>query len=96
MDDCVKYSKQLAKQVGEQLKIPVFLYEFSATNNDRINLASIRSGEFDGMTEKLQLPEWKPDYGPQKQHESAGSIAIGARQLVVHEAFEIIRCVAGS
>jgi len=83
MDDCVKYSKQLAKLVGEQLKIPVFLYEFSAANNDRINLASIRSGEFEGMTEKLQLPEWKPDYGPGKPHVSAGVTAIGARNFLI-------------
>jgi len=83
MDDCVEYSKQLAKRVGEQLNIPVFLYEFSATNNDRLNLASIRRGEFEGMAEKLQLPKWKPDYGPEKPHVSAGVTAIGARSFLI-------------
>jgi len=83
MDDCVKYSTQLAKRVGEQLKIPIFLYEFSATNNDRINLATIRSGEFEGMTEKMRLPEWKPDYGPEKPHVTAGVTAIGARNFLI-------------
>lgn len=83
MDDCVKYSKQLAKRVGEQLKIPIFLYEFSAVNNDRINLASIRSGEFEGMTEKLLLPGWNPDYGPAKPHTTAGVTAIGARNFLI-------------
>ncbi len=83
MDDCVKYSKQLARRVGEELNIPVFLYEFSATSDDRINLANIRSGEFEGMAYKLKLPEWKPDYGPAKPHETAGVTAIGARNFLI-------------
>ena len=83
MDDCVTYSKILAKRVGEELNIPVFLYEFSATKNDRVNLANIRSGEFEGMAEKLKIPQWKPDYGPTKPHATAGVTAIGARNFLI-------------
>ena len=83
MYDCVIYSKQLAKRVGEELNIPVFLYEFSAANNDRMNLAIIRSGEFEGMADKLQMPQWKPDYGPAKPHATAGVAAIGARNFLI-------------
>ena len=83
MDDCIKYSKILAKRVGAELNIPVFLYEFSAATNDRINLANIRVGEFEGMADKLQLAQWKPDYGPGKPHETAGVTAIGARNFLI-------------
>ncbi len=83
MDDCVEYSKQLAKRVGDELNIPVFLYEFSAPTDDRINLANIRRGEFEGMADKLQIPQWKPDYGPAKPHATAGVTAIGARNFLI-------------
>ena len=61
MTDCILYSKLLAKKVGEELQIPVYLYEFSATSKNRINLASVRSGEFEGMSAKMKSNEWKPD-----------------------------------
>ena len=54
MEDCVKYSKLLGERVGEELKIPIFLYEYSASKPDRTNLATVRSGEFEGMVEKLK------------------------------------------
>lgn len=83
MDDCVLYSKQLAKLVGKELHIPVYLYEFSATSTNRQNLADVRSGEFEGMPEKLISAQWKPDYGPTKSHKSAGVTAIGARNFLI-------------
>ena len=83
MDDCIKYSNKLARQVGKELNIPVFLYEFSASSKVRKNLAVIRSGEFEGMAEKLKSVQWKPDYGPLKPHETAGVTAIGARNFLI-------------
>ncbi len=71
MDECVEYSKQLAKQVGKELKIPVFLYEFSATSKGRVNLAGVRSGEFEGMAKKIKSTQWRPDYGPVIPHRTA-------------------------
>ena len=83
MDDCVQYSHQLAERVGQELGISVFLYEYSATREDRRNLATIRAGEYEGMDEKLQDPHWLPDYGPAHLNVTAGVTAIGARQFLV-------------
>ena len=83
MDECVEYSKVLAARVGDELNIPVFLYEYSAATPDRKNLANIRNGEFEGMADKIKLPEWKPDFGPNENHTSAGAIAIGARNFLI-------------
>ena len=66
VDECIEYSNKLAKKVGEKLNIPVFMYEKSATSKNRQNLAKIRQGEYEGMSDKLKLKEWKPDYGPSK------------------------------
>ena len=83
MDDAVNLSKELAQMVGESYKIPVFLYEASASRAERENLATVRKGEFEGLDEKLNDPQWKPDYGPAKKHPTAGAIAIGARKPLI-------------
>lgn len=83
MKECVAYSRTLAKRVGLELGIPVFLYEFSAQEEKRRNLATVRAGEFEGMAEKLSKPEWKPDFGPSAPHETAGVTAIGARKFLI-------------
>lgn len=83
MEECIELSKMLAKQVGEELKIPVFLYEQSASNHERQNLSFIRQGEFEGMPEKLKDLNWKPDFGPSTCHKTAGVTAIGARQFLI-------------
>ena len=83
MDDCVKYSKILAEKVGKDLKIPIFLYEYSAATSERENLADIRSGEFEGMADKMKSSVWKPDFGPTKPHNTAGVTAIGARKFLI-------------
>lgn len=81
--ECVEISKRLAQRIWEELKIPSFLYEDSATSLDRVNLASVRKGQFEGMPEKLLQPEWAPDYGERKIHPTAGITAIGARMPLV-------------
>tara|TARA_Y100000588_G_scaffold393597_2_gene510224 strand:- start:15 stop:1688 length:1674 start_codon:yes stop_codon:yes gene_type:complete len=83
MDDCVNYSNRLAKMVGDKLKIPIFLYEYSANKIYKKNLAEIRKGEYEGMSSKLKLSEWKPDYGPSNPHMTAGVTAIGARNFLI-------------
>jgi glutamate formiminotransferase/formiminotetrahydrofolate cyclodeaminase len=83
MEECVEYSKKLAQRVGTELGISVFLYEYSATKEDRKNLAVIRAGEYEGMAEKIQTPEWKPDFGPTVLNEQAGVTAIGAREFLI-------------
>ncbi|MCH5232422.1 MAG: glutamate formimidoyltransferase [Muribaculaceae bacterium] len=83
MEECVELSKQVGKEIGEKYGFPVFLYEKSASSPHRENLAAIRKGEFEGMKEKIQLPEWKPDFGPSERHATAGTVAVGARMPLV-------------
>lgn len=82
MDEVVELSKQLGKQLGES-GIPVYLYEYSATTNERKNLANIRKGEYESIETKIQLPEWKPDFGPQQFHPTFGMMALGARKFLI-------------
>ena len=83
MEEAVAYSRKLGKRVGEELGIPVYLYESSATTPKRKNLANIRSGEYEGFREKIQQPAWKPDFGPQQFNPKSGQIAIGARNFLL-------------
>lgn len=83
MPECVDLSKKLAKRIGEELKIPVYLYEKSATNPHRENLSEIRKGEFEGFFEKIKDPSWKPDFGPENVHPTAGVVAVGAREYLI-------------
>ena len=83
MEETVKYAEKLAKRVGEDLDIPVYLYESAAKTEERKNLATIRAGEYEAFAQKIQLDEWKPDYGPQKMNVRAGVTAIGARDFLV-------------
>ena len=86
MDEAVEYAKQLAKRVGEELQIPVYLYEYAAANEERRNLANIRSGEYEALAEKLKDPHWKPDFGPDKWNENVaktGATVIGARNFLI-------------
>lgn len=82
-DEAIACAKQLGKRVGEELKIPVYLYEKAARDGARSNLAIIRAGEYEGFFEKIKLPAWKPDFGPPIFNEQAGSTAIGAREFLV-------------
>lgn len=79
MEEAVELSKETAEAINERYSIPVFLYENSATSPDRVNLACIRKGQFEGMPEKLLQPEWEPDYGERKIHPTAGVTAVCAR-----------------
>ena len=83
VEECVEMSKRLGARIWEELKIPSFLYEDSATREERRNLATCRKGQFEGMPEKLLQPEWAPDFGERKIHPTAGIIAIGARPPLV-------------
>ena len=82
MDECVTLSKALGQRLWDELKLPVFLYEESASAPHRKNLAAIRKGQFEGMAEKVKLPEWHPDFG-EGIHQSAGVVAVGARQPLI-------------
>ncbi|MDM8526259.1 glutamate formimidoyltransferase [Desulfococcaceae bacterium HSG8] len=83
MAETIDISKNVAKEAAEKYQLPIFLYERSASGNERQNLAEIRKGQFEGMAEKIKSPGWKPDFGPLEIHPTAGVTAVGARMPLV-------------
>src|SRR6187455_1061900 len=83
MEETAAFAERLAKRVGEELKIPVYLYESAQKNPARKNLSVIRAGEYEGFFKKIKLPEWKPDFGPDEFHAKSGATVIGARDFLV-------------
>ena len=82
-EETVEFAKMLGKRVGEELHIPVYLYEYAASADYRRNLADIRSGEYEGFAAKILKPEWKPDYGAAVFNEQSGATVIGARDFLI-------------
>ena len=84
MEDCIVLARQLGRRVGDELKVPVFLYERAATTPARENLADVRRGEFEGLRDEIGTnPARTPDFGPEKIHPTFGAVAIGARPFLV-------------
>lgn len=83
MEETAEYAKKLAKRVGEELKIPIYLYEAAQADKKRSNLSVIRAGEYEGFFKKIKLPEWKPDFGPAEFDAKRGATVIGARDFLV-------------
>jgi glutamate formiminotransferase len=83
VEQCVALSREIGAAIAERHRIPVYLYEDSATSERRRNLAEIRKGEFEGFAEKIRAPEWKPDFGPEEPHPTAGVVAVGARAPLI-------------
>jgi len=83
VEECIEISKAVAKRIGDELGIPVYLYEKSASKLERQNLAVIRQGEYEGLSEKLKKSEWKPDFGPQQFNARAGATVIGVREFLI-------------
>lgn len=83
MEETVEFAHKLARRIGEELEIPVYCYENAAFTEKRRNLAACRSGEYEGLPEKLAKPEWKPDFGPAKFNARSGATAVGARDFLV-------------
>lgn len=83
MQEVIEYANKLGKRIGEELGIPVYLYEFAAKSEDRRNLAIVRAGEYEGLEKKLKDPLWHPDFGPSKFLPKTGAIAVGARNFLV-------------
>ncbi len=83
MEECVELSKRVARRVGEELGIPVYLYEESASNEKRRSLAYLRDGEYEALEQKLKSEEFKPDFGPAQFNARSGATVIGARQFLI-------------
>ncbi|PYL06717.1 MAG: glutamate formimidoyltransferase [Verrucomicrobia bacterium] len=82
-EEAIECANRLGKRVGEELKIPVYLYEKAAKDKTRSNLSVIRAGEYEGFFEKIKQPEWKPDFGPAVFNEKWGGTVIGVRDFLV-------------
>jgi len=82
-EEAVACAQRLAKRVGDELNIPVYLYERAAKDKSRSNLSVIRTGEYEGFFEKIKQPEWKPDFGPAVFNKKSGATVIGARDFLV-------------
>jgi glutamate formiminotransferase/formiminotetrahydrofolate cyclodeaminase len=83
LDETVVYANQLAKRVGKELQIPVYLYEHAQQNKQRSDLSVIRAGGYEGFFEKIKLPAWKPDFGPTAMDAKRGATVIGARDFLI-------------
>jgi glutamate formiminotransferase/formiminotetrahydrofolate cyclodeaminase len=83
MEETAQWSHKLAERVGNELSIPVYLYEYAQANEARKNLSVIRAGEYEGFFDKIKLPEWKPDFGPSQFPAKTGATVIGARDFLI-------------
>lgn len=83
MQETAEWAKKVAERVGRELQIPIYLYEAAQDNEARKNLAVIRAGEYEGFFDKIKLPEWKPDFGPQQFSAPSGATVIGARDFLI-------------
>ncbi len=83
VEECVEISKKYAKIISEQLNLPVYLYESAQEKEYRKNLADIRKGEYEGLEEKLKLPEWHPDFGNPVFNPKLGATVTGCRFFLI-------------
>ena len=83
MEECVELSRELARRVGEELQVPVFLYEHAATRPERRSIVDIRKGEYEALEAKLATPEFAPDFGPARFDPRFGALVTGAREFLI-------------
>ncbi len=83
MEECAEIARQVGQRIGDELGIPVYLYEQAANRPERRNLADVRAGEYEGLESKLNRAEWKPDFGPSEFNRKSGATAVGAREFLI-------------
>ena len=83
MEECAELARRLGRRVGDELGIPVYLYEHAASRPERRNLADVRAGEYEGLAAKLADPDWAPDFGPAELNARSGATVIGARKFLI-------------
>jgi glutamate formiminotransferase/formiminotetrahydrofolate cyclodeaminase len=83
MDDCVALARRVGRRIGDELNVPVYLYESAATRPERRSLPDIRAGEYEGLASKLADPAWRPDFGPASFNARSGATVVGAREFLI-------------
>ena len=83
IEECVAIAHKLAKRVGDELGIPIYLYEYAATKPERRNLAYCRQGEYEGLSSRVGNSKWTPDFGPDTFNAKSGATAISARDFLI-------------
>jgi glutamate formiminotransferase/formiminotetrahydrofolate cyclodeaminase len=83
MEECAEIARTVGRRIGEELGIPVYLYEHAASRPQRRNLADVRAGEYEGLEQKLSSPDWQPDFGPAEFNRKSGATAVGAREFLI-------------
>ena len=83
MEETITQAHKLGQRIGEELGIHIYFYEYAAMSTNRRNLANCRAGEYEGLSEKINQPEWKPDYGPVIFNAQSGAIALSARNFLL-------------
>ncbi len=83
MEETVEHAHTLARRLGEEVGLTIYCYEHAARTEERRNLATVRSGEYEGLPDKLSKPEWKPDFGPAEFNARSGATAVSARDFLI-------------
>jgi glutamate formiminotransferase / formiminotetrahydrofolate cyclodeaminase len=83
MDECIDIARSVGKRIGEELGIPVYMYDQAALLPSRRSLAKVRAGEYEALPEKMKDEAWKPDFGPAEFHAKAGVVTVGAREFLI-------------
>jgi len=83
MDDCVDLARPLGRRLAERFDLPVYLYAEAASRPDRVKLADVRRGQYEGLRLEIEQRGREPDFGPARLHPSAGAVAVGARPFLI-------------
>ena len=83
MDDCIELARDFGERIATRFELPVFLYANAATRPERVKLADVRRGQYEGLKDEIEEPGRAPDFGPPRLHPSAGAVAVGARPFLI-------------
>ena len=83
MDDCVELARAFGERIATRFELPVFLYANAATRPERVKLADVRRGQYEGLKAEIDQRGREPDFGPARLHPSAGAVAVGARPFLI-------------
>ena len=83
MDDCVQLARDFGRRIAAEFGLPVYLYANAATRAERVKLADVRRGQYEGLKTEIGLRGREPDFGPARMHPSAGAVAVGARPFLI-------------